>query len=1288
MRGHVALCGLLLLGGAVSAEAAPYLEAGGEVVMEAEHADTLIGRSGHDWTLQTSKSGYSGTGYLQALPNNAGQWSAGYDTTSPEMIFEVEFATAGTYYVWIRGQADSGNDDSCHAGVDGTTPASADRISGFNNTDWVWKPGTMDGAPATIVVPAAGLHTIHLWAREDGLKVDKLLLRTSASSTPPAGTGPAESPRGAPGPDVTPPQISAVGVSALTPTGATITWTTDEPADSQVEYGLTSGYGAVTPLDPALVTSHAIALSGLSPGTLHHFRVLSADAAANLGSSSDGTFTTPPVSDLPFLEVNGQVVMEAEHADATIPRNGHDWTPGTTMGGYSGTGYVEVLPNTGGQWSTGFETTSPELSFDVFFSTLGTYYVWVRGSGPSGNDDSVHAGLDGVGPGSADRISGLASVAWLWTQSTMDGPVATVNVATSGLHTVHLWAREDGLKVDKLLLRTDASTDPPDSAGPPESEHSFPDTTPPVLSDVTLSNVTTTTATVTWVTDESATSQVEYGPDLGFGQTTTLDPALETGHTVVLVNLVPGTTVYLRVRSKDASGNETIGVTLTQAMPFPDPLQPALTVLSPAQQALLLPGPAVVEFSVQNFSLGDQGEPHLHLYLDDDLLPSMFFNGATQEVLRDGAHTHAVHWRDPASVQLLGLSGGLHRVRFVLADAANQELANPEAGHTLLFTVGDPPPGELDLEPVATNLNFPVAMAFAPDGRLFYNELATGIIRIIGPGWVPQAQPFYDLDIYAVASQGLFGIAFDPNFGVNGHLYVFHTAPTNPPVNRIVRLTEATVGQGSGETVIVDNLPAGSIHNGGIIRFGPDGTLFVTLGEANESARAQDPDDPAGKVLRYHTDGTIPVDNPTPGSPIYALGMRNTFGMTFHPHTDDLWVTDNGPEADDEVDRIIPGGNYGWPVVTGIPHDPRFVDPLVTITPTIGPTGIIAVGENSAYPEEYHGNLFFTDYNGGMIRRLRLSGEDLRGLGSLTEAYTGGQGPLLDLAQGPDGFIYVSSDTGIFRVVLRSGLSGVAATALTPTSATIIWTTDNPASSQVEYGLDPAYGQSSPLDPALVTSHSVVLTGLSPETLYHFRVHSEEAGGRVLVSADATLTTPADLPPAFQESGGQVVMEAEHADANVTRSGKTWTPGTSLSGYQGEGYLTSLPNTGTLIGTNYTTTSPELAFNVNFTTAGTYYVWVRGRASSGNDDSCHAGLDSAGPASADKMTGFNTSSWVWKRGTSDGPAATLVVPTTGVHTVHLWMREDGLNVDRLLLRTSSSPKAPSGAGPAESPRTP
>lgn len=179
---------------------------------------------------------------------------------------------------------------------------------------------------------------------------------------------------------------------------------------------------------------------------------------------------------------------------------------------------------------------------------------------------------------------------------------------------------------------------------------------------------------------------------------------------------------------------------------------------------------------------------------------------------------------------------------------------------------------------------------------------------------------------------------------------------------------------------------------------------------------------------------------------------------------------------------------------------------------------------------------------------------------------------------------------------------------------------------------------------------------------------------------------PALALEAFQESAGQVVMSAERHDSKVAKDGKNWVLETSKTGYTGSGYMRALPNTGATRDTSSLSLSPELVFNAVFTTTGTYYVWARGQAASGSDDSIHAGLDGAVPASADKLGGFGTG-WTWKRDTMDGVPATLVVSGPGLHTVHIFMREDGVAVDKIVLRTSSSTTAPSNSV-ADSPRAP
>ncbi|MBI5855343.1 MAG: PQQ-dependent sugar dehydrogenase, partial [Nitrospirae bacterium] len=431
---------------------------------------------------------------------------------------------------------------------------------------------------------------------------------------------------------------------------------------------------------------------------------------------------------------------------------------------------------------------------------------------------------------------------------------------------------------------------------------------------------------------------------------------------------------------------------------------------------------------------------------------------------------------------------------------------------TVTFSVATPPSGEFQLQSMLSSLSFPVAMAYAPDGRLFYNELTTGRVRVVSPQWVLQTTPVHTFQIATGGEQGLLGIAVDPDFAVNHDLYVFHSVPGNPVRNQVVRITE-TNGVGANPTVIIPNLPAGTYHNGGNLHFGPDGKLYVTIGDTGGSSNSQNASSLAGKILRYNKDGTIPTDNPTAGSAVYAMGLLNSFDFTFHSDTGDLWATENGASTDDEVNRIVAGGNYGWPIKTGVGNtDPQYLDALIEFTPTIAPTGIVSISENSAYPEQYHSSLLFADYNSGRIHRLALAGTGLTGLGGYSVIYSGGQGGLLDLVEGPDGFVYASSGSGIFRLApsttIPFQLSNVSATGVTETTATITWSTSVSADTQVEYGLTTAYGLASTLVPNLVSSHTVNLTGLTPGVLYHYRVTSRDQFGRPVASADQTFLTP------------------------------------------------------------------------------------------------------------------------------------------------------------------------------------
>ena len=455
-------------------------------------------------------------------------------------------------------------------------------------------------------------------------------------------------------------------------------------------------------------------------------------------------------------------------------------------------------------------------------------------------------------------------------------------------------------------------------------------------------------------------------------------------------------------------------------------ITPTITITSPSAGASVPVGPVTVAFAVQNHTIGNPGTSHLHFYLDTDATAYNFYGGSgindANGVLYNGVHTHFVHWKSATSFDIFGLPSSAHTVRLVLVDQNHNELANSEATKTLNFTVSQPPTGDLQLQPVLPGLNFPVGMSLAPDGRVFFNERLTGKIRIINPQWLLVPTQFCQIAIATSGEQGLLGLALDPDFTNNRFVYVYHTA-SSPLRNRVVRYTDSR-GSCTQETIILDNLPASTNHNGGIIQFGPDGKLYVIIGDAENTANAQTVTSLAGKVLRVNPDGSAPSDNPffsnanVNAKLVFSLGHRNSYGFTFHPHTTHLWETENGPGDNDEINRIVSGGNYGWPTVGGIANNPNFLNPILAYTPTIAPTGIISIPENSTvYPVSYRNNLLFVDFNSGRMRRVVLSGPDLTQLGTSSIAYNGGQGGLLSLMLGADGFVYVSNTNAIFKVV-------------------------------------------------------------------------------------------------------------------------------------------------------------------------------------------------------------------------------------------------------------------------------
>jgi glucose/arabinose dehydrogenase len=335
--------------------------------------------------------------------------------------------------------------------------------------------------------------------------------------------------------------------------------------------------------------------------------------------------------------------------------------------------------------------------------------------------------------------------------------------------------------------------------------------------------------------------------------------------------------------------------------------------------------------------------------------------------------------------------------------------------------------GMIHAQRVKGGLNAPIAFTFAPNGRIFFVEKATGRIRILNPS-TDRTPLFFDVrGVNSDGERGMLGIALHPSFPQTPFVYVYATRTVHGHLrNQILRLTDMN---GTGRRLrVLWSAPASAspYHNGGRILFGPDGMLYAVVGEGHDPSNSQDLSrNDRGKILRMTPTGAIPSDNPFANKRIFTYGHRNSFGFTFDPQTGDLWETENGPACNDEINRIIAGRNYGWgpnencdgPAPGDTNQDgPNPVLPNLFFRSTIGITGD-AFCEGCHLNAQSEGDLLWGSVNNGNIYRVDLNNaRDDTANSSLTTVYTNPGGGTLSLEVAPNGSIYFSDFTSIYRL--------------------------------------------------------------------------------------------------------------------------------------------------------------------------------------------------------------------------------------------------------------------------------
>ncbi|MBK6444239.1 MAG: PQQ-dependent sugar dehydrogenase [Bacteroidetes bacterium] len=416
---------------------------------------------------------------------------------------------------------------------------------------------------------------------------------------------------------------------------------------------------------------------------------------------------------------------------------------------------------------------------------------------------------------------------------------------------------------------------------------------------------------------------------------------------------------------------------------------------------------------------------------------------------------------------------------------------------------------------VALGLTNPTIMQFAPDGRLFIAQ-QNGILRVFKNGSM-LTKPFITVPVNFSGERGLLGIAFDPAFASNKFIYLYYTLSSGAN-NRISRFTASgdTVIPGSEVLVLnLDPLSTATNHNGGTMQFGPDGKLYVGVGENANSANAQNLDTYLGKILRINTDGTPAAGNPFPtGSvqrrSVWEYGMRNPYTITFQPTTGKLFVNDVGQNAWEEINDCTIGGlNYGWPAAEGMSTNTLYTNPVYTYGHGSGiGLGCAITGgtffnpTTTNYPSTYTGNYFFIDYCGNWIDRIAISGSTV----TRSNFASSIAGFPVGLISGPDGNLYFLSRT-------NSSLCKIVYT--TSTAPQI---TSQPQSITVAQG-----------NPATFT---VTVTGTAPIT-YQWKKGTVIIGG----ATSSVYTIPTVVPG----DAGTYTVTASNAAGTATSSGAVLT---------------------------------------------------------------------------------------------------------------------------------------------------
>jgi glucose/arabinose dehydrogenase len=871
--------------------------------------------------------------------------------------------------------------------------------------------------------------------------------------------------------DITPPVITGLAVSSIAATNATIQWTTDEAADTQVEYGLTASYGSTTTRNPTLVTAHTVSVSGLTAATTYHYRVRSSDASGNLAISSDSTFTT--------LNSNAPVITGVTATSISATSAMVQWTTSTASDSQVEYGLTTAYGST--------TTLDPALvtAHTVALNGLTentTYHYRVKSNDASANlsisSDFTFSTLDITPPvisGVAVASIGGTGATIQWTTNELSdsqveyglttayGSTTTINPALVTSHNVALSGLTDSTTYHYRVKSKDSSGNLGVSG---DFTFTTLDVTPPIVSGVTVASVGGTSATVQWTTNEASDSQVEYGLTVSYGATTTLDPTLVTSHRVNVTGLTGSTTYHYRVKSKDAAGNlATSGDFTFTTLDITPPVISGVTVSS----ITLTSATVTWTTNEASDSQADYGTSTAY--------------GSSTPLNASLVTSH--------TALLTGLSANtLYHYRVDSKDAAGNLASSGD------FTFTTP---ILDVTPPTVSITVPAA-----------NSTLTNTVTVTASASdnVAVASVQFVLDgnnLGSAVTTSPYSISWNTRTSANGA----HT------LTAVARDAAGNSAASAAVPVNISNVPVVFVQ----------GTGTSNNASATSIAQAFTSPNTAGNLI---VAAVSSENNPT-------VACSDSQGNTYSVATTQYDNTKNQFLAICYAANVRAGANTVTATLSVAAGYRRLLVHEYAGIATVNPLDVVALNNangntltdfttTTAATTTAAGDLIFSalmDDEGtntitagtGFTLRQSLNNMDMASedqvqpaAGSIAGTYTLTIGHRF-LAQ------MAAFKTGTAVDVTPPVISGIAVNSIGATGVTIQWITNEPSDSQVEYGLTTSYGFTTTLDPTLQTAHSVALSGLTDSTTYHYRVKSKDAAGNLAASSDATFTTNDITPP-------------------------------------------------------------------------------------------------------------------------------------------------------------------------------